>query len=185
MQITLDHTPYVLNDVLSDSYRSACRVRFRETLRRVGDRIEQPALDIGESNALSRALNIDHNTEWDLNASWPAGIGGFAAVTCFEVLEHVQNPLLLMENVARHMWPGGRLFLTTPVAWWVGKGEHHFHEFTRKDLVSVLEMSGFKIERLERMRSYTWSWKYTGIRPVIRLLRDRLLGQCWYLEAVV
>lgn len=82
------------------------------------------------------------------------------------------------------MEEGGRLFLTTPVAWWIGRGDYHFHEFSQEDLVNVLLMAGFAIERLERMRAYTWDWQYLGVRPIVRLLRDRLFGQCFYVEAL-
>ena len=183
MQLALKGRSYLLSDVVSDSYSTACRVRFNETIRRVNGRIQHPALDVGESNALSRALGIPHNTDWDLNNPWPSQPRTYRSVTCFEVIEHVQNPLLLMQNMRAHMEEGGRMFLTTPVAWFMGKGEHHFHEFTREDLVSVLQLAGFEVVHLERMRAYTWAWKYTGIRPIIRLLRDRLFGQCWYVEA--
>lgn len=57
---------------------------------------------------------IEDSIEWDLNNCVPenttkAGIGVF-----LEVLEHLPNPLLSLQNIANHIESGGYLILTTP-----------------------------------------------------------------------
>lgn len=38
----------------------------------------------------------------------------FDIITCFEVIEHVDDPLSLLESLRKHLKPGGRIVLTAP-----------------------------------------------------------------------
>src|SRR5215210_9225113 len=40
----------------------------------------------------------------------------FDVVTMGEIIEHVENPGLMMRNMRRHLKPGGKLIVTTPNA---------------------------------------------------------------------
>ena len=60
-------------------------------------------------------------------ASVPVADGGFDAVLCTEVLEHVAEPIKALKEMARILKPGGRLMLTAPL----GSGIHQepFHYY--------------------------------------------------------
>ncbi len=177
-------SPYRLSDVRSVESIRACRVRFEATMKKLRHEHLGNFLDVGETNALGELLGASAYVDCDLDWEWPSKIrNNWATITCFEVLEHVQNPLMLANQMWLHLRPGGRLYLTTPVRWWMGKYLHHFHEFDEGQLYLLLETTHFKILRFERMRAYTWCWKFFGIRPVIRWLRDLLLGQCFFVIA--
>lgn len=57
---------------------------------------------------------MDFSIIWDLNNSAPKNISKAGTVVFLEVLEHLGNPLLGIQNIANHMEKGGILILTTP-----------------------------------------------------------------------
>ncbi len=167
---------------ISAKYRNPLesdKIRFRETIKRF--KTIKPHLDIGEENPLGQLLAADDYTG-SLDLNWPWDLGKkYSTITCFEVLEHIQNPLLLLTTIKQHLSEKGKLYLTTPVSWPLGKGKYHFTEYSRDDLLELVKMSGMQVTELERIRGYTWCWRYFGIRPIIRLTRDILFGQCFFL----
>jgi 2-polyprenyl-3-methyl-5-hydroxy-6-metoxy-1,4-benzoquinol methylase len=54
--------------------------------------------------------------QWDASdlATAPVGTASLDGVCCIEVLEHVENPLGTLANLAALVKPGGYLFLSTP-----------------------------------------------------------------------
>jgi len=97
----------------------------------------------------------------------------FQTVFCFEILEHLQNPLFFMREVKSLIRPsGGTLYLSTPgrIQWlWTDK---HFIEMSPKRLQKwILEPLGLRIVRKQRLR-ITPSLRHFGIRPIIRLFTN-------------
>ncbi len=173
-----------MKDVLSDRYARDCSVRFRETIKRVN--IIEPALDIGGENSLGIILGIRNFTDIDLNKPWLLPKKKYNTITCFEILEHVQAPLLLLSIIKERLNKGGTLYLTTPVAnKLLGIGKHHFKEYTKWELDWILYEAGFDYINISRIKSYNFKWKYFGIRPIIRLIRDRLIGNTYFVIAKV
>ncbi len=170
---------YRLKDVIGNNYAKRSSVRFKTTIAALG-KIERPCLDIGERNALGELLNVDAWTNWDLNKVWPNN-EKYKSITCFEVLEHLQRPKVLLTNIEKHLSSKGKLYLTTPCKWWMGEGKHHYSEYNQKELVNMIISSGFVDVKITRIRAYNL-WHF-GIRPLIRWLRDLTLGQCFFVEA--
>ncbi len=74
-------------------------------------------------------------------------------ITHFEVIEHLMNPLLCMEECYRMLKLNGRLYLTTPNdSSLIYKLEHllgrkyppHFHQFNEKELQQLLVYARFR-----------------------------------------
>lgn len=57
---------------------------------------------------------MDFSIIWDLNNAAPENIAKAGMVVFLEVLEHLGNPLLGIQNIANHIEKGGILILTTP-----------------------------------------------------------------------
>src|SRR5690606_17646852 len=57
---------------------------------------------------------IDESIIWDLNNEAPNHVKKAGVVIFLEVLEHLDNPLLGLQNITKHLEKGGILILTTP-----------------------------------------------------------------------
>lgn len=90
----------------------------------------------------------------------------YDAVTIFNVIEHVENPRELLENVVSKIKPGGILVLTTPNPtcfhtkvqslknWNMIYPPHHINIFTENALRLFLESNGLKIINYETLSTY-------------------------------
>jgi SAM-dependent methyltransferase len=79
----------------------------------------------------------------------PAGFAATAAV-CSEVLEHVDDPALLLRHAAAYMAPGCRLVVTVPGGPMGAFDRHigHRRHFTTSHLASVLGAAGYEVDSL-------------------------------------
>lgn len=95
----------------------------------------------------------------------------FSLITCLETLEHVQNPLFLLDNLRKKMFRDSVLVLSLPGRPRFLWTEHHYHEITPKHLQKwLLDELGMKIVRQKKIRINMPWWRYfTGIRPFMRL----------------
>ena len=57
---------------------------------------------------------MDCSIEWDLNNPAPENVEKAGIAIFLEVLEHLPNPLLSIQNIANHIEKDGYLILTTP-----------------------------------------------------------------------
>ena len=152
-------------------------VRAKSTSNKI--RISQLAFDADGPNELAESLGVKFNLgDTNLNKKWSRE--GFNTITSFEVLEHLQNPLLYLQCIYNALNYDGKLFLTTPIKW-IFKGKYHFHEYTKDELIHILLQAGFVGIRVSRMQAY--NLKHFGIRPLIKKIRDKLLGQCFFVIA--
>jgi SAM-dependent methyltransferase len=77
-------------------------------------------------------------------------LAGWAThAVCSEVLEHVDEPALLLENAAAYLAPGCRLVVTVPGGPISAFDRHigHRRHFTAADLDQVLRQAGFEVEK--------------------------------------
>ncbi len=84
--------------LLAGSYRSY-----------LGVDVDPPAIEWARRVVAPRAPG----GQFELGPGFPMA-GTFDAVTCFEVLEHVDDPADLLRDLARAVAPGGTIFLSTP-----------------------------------------------------------------------
>ncbi|PWU05078.1 MAG: hypothetical protein C5B51_15460 [Terriglobia bacterium] len=104
--------------------------------------------------------------EADLDDGLPPLAGTWDYVLCADILEHLRDPLLLLEDCRRHLAPDGILLASLPNSgnayfrWNVLRGrfpQHdqglfdktHLHFFTWDGWVSLLERAGFRIESVQ------------------------------------
>lgn len=103
-----------------------------------------------------------HNFVWLYLFDYPLPFAAneFDSILCFETVEHLAQPELLVAELGRVIKPGGTMILTTPNVLWEPvhalaaiTGLHHSegpHRFIRyRRLVTMIEQAGFKIERAE------------------------------------
>ncbi|MEW6482201.1 MAG: methyltransferase domain-containing protein [bacterium] len=78
-------------------------------------------LGCGKNRSIPDAVTVDINPEigpdivHDLNKfPWPFPDNEFHEIYCFDILEHLEDVLLTMEEIHRIGVPGGKVFITTP-----------------------------------------------------------------------
>ena len=109
-------------------------------------------LSQGAAEYARREFSLDVQAEPFEEAEIPEN--HFDAVTLWQVLEHVSNPLCILEKVHRVLKPRGVVAVTTPnfgsvlakilrKRWWNIR-KLHINQFTAETLKSMLENAGFK-----------------------------------------
>ncbi|MEX0770713.1 MAG: hypothetical protein WD035_08270 [Balneolaceae bacterium] len=173
---------------LKNNHNASLQRRYRLTLEFMEQSLTPPAsiLDLGAENSFSKILEgkgyTVRNTNFDLDRS-PEKLNRYDEAeicTAFEILEHLLNPLSVLENV-----PGQRLFASVPLDLWFASAyknpddpwDRHFHEFEVWQFDWLLDHSGWEILRWEK---WTNPVGKIGIRPLLRRFYPR-----WYIVEAV
>jgi len=91
--------------------------------------------------------------------------GPWEAITLWDVIEHVPDPKGALETIRDLLAPGGHLFLSTPDAgsavakamggrWHYNDPVQHIILFGRKNLSTLLERTGFRVEEARSFGHY-------------------------------
>lgn len=156
-------------------------LRFRRTLDFMAATMLPPArlLDLGTPNLLSEVMQgagyeVRNTGGEDLDeAPEVARDADVEAVTAFEILEHLVNPLGVLREIT-----APRLFATIPLRLWFASAyrnpndpwDRHFHEFEDWQFDWLLEKAGWEIVRTEK---WTSPARPIGVRPLLRRITPR------------
>jgi len=141
------------------------------------DFIPGKSLDIGEPGYVSNQLAVTDNTAMcDLNYNIHAPQYEYDVITCFEVLNHVMNPLMLMEKICKFLKPGGKIYLSVPKLWLISwhHCKHNFVMYDPRRLATLFEYAGFDVVRSETHNPWPWWLMFYGFRPMFRVLLNRI-----------
>ena len=96
----------------------------------------------------------------------------YRTVLCFEILEHLQNPLHFLREIRSIMRRDGVLFLSTPNKPKFLWSEYHYNEISgthmQKWLLDPLDM---EIVRKKRLYMNLWTDYLIGFRPLWRAIK--------------
>ena len=87
----------------------------------------------------------------------PQKDNSYDAVLCTEVLEHVEYPQKVINELYRVLKKGGKLLLTTPQQFMVHQKPYNFYYFTKYGLASLLADAGFKKFKITPQGGYFWA----------------------------
>jgi SAM-dependent methyltransferase len=81
-------------------------------------------------------------------------------VICTQVLEHVEDPTAVLQEVFRVLRENGQLLLTAPLYFEEHEVPHDFFRFTRYGITKLVESAGFKIRKVEWLEGYFGTLSY-------------------------
>lgn len=84
----------------------------------------------------------------------------FDAVLCTQVLEHLQNPTECLAEMCRVLKPGGRLFLTVPMAQNEHQVPYDYFRYTSYGLKHICGVAGFQSIEVSPMGGLFFRWAY-------------------------
>ena len=155
----------------------ALKNRVNATLAFI-DEIKGTCLDAGERNFMTESIenkfkiSVD-STKGDLDR---CPIGKCDTLFCFEVLEHLYNPLFFLENIKADI-----IYLSTPRQWAQSlKAVHHFHEIPTDRLMWLFDEAGLQILKEGKITiAGNWYNHLGGVRPFLRYFqKTRIYKLC-------
>jgi SAM-dependent methyltransferase len=131
--------------------------------------------DINEFNVKTICLNITPEKFPDIQADGaylPLAPDSFDAVICTEVLEHVPDPRLLIEESYRVLRPGGRFVATVPFLYRIHSDPYDFGRYTDHYWDYALRKAGFDNIQIERHGQF-----YAVLLDYIKQYLSRMGGE--------
>ena len=166
-------------DKLSNSFLN----RAKNTIDFI-ESVDLPSCDCGEDNPLKRMIKDHFNKEicsYDVDFDYEKMQGRYKTVFCFELLEHLYNPLFFLNNIKNMLLPDGIIYLSTPYQRpQLLKSIHHFHEIPDDRLMWLFNEAGLKILKQKRIAiAGNWYDHIHGIRPILRYFqKTRIYKLC-------
>jgi len=161
-----------------DKLPNAFLNRARETVQylETQDFCGKTIVDCGEDNPLktiiANTLGVYiYSVDWDFNEEHTiVPVLEPDVILCFEVLEHLYNPLLFLKTLKRMMKIGGVLYLSTPYQRpQILKAIHHYHEIPTDRLMWLFDAAGLKVEEMTKITiAGKWYNHLHGVRPMLR-----------------
>lgn len=142
-------------------------------------------LDVGGPNKFGELLFTTHNTlNYDLNFHVEAPSSDYNVIFCFEIIEHLMNPLFLMTELHKLLCRGGVMYLSTPRPFFgFLQGKQHFTEYKPDRIEQMFRYAGFEVLRRRKFCLWNWWFMFWGFRPIFRVLFHR--NYLWELRKAV
>ena len=139
----------------------------------------------------SGSLHETHaDIEANLNEPLPIETEVADTVVSLSVLEHLNEPQMMLNEAFRILRPGGAIILQVPFQWSVHEAPHDHFRYTPYGLEYMFKKAGFKEIHVEPQAGFftmmVLKWNYftrrfvAGPRPV-RILLTVLLSIVWHL----
>lgn len=156
--------------------------RVRETINYLKEEnLSGRIADCGEDNPMKEfiqmRLKIDIDSiVWDFN--YPSKIRKkYDIIFCFEVLEHIMNPLLFLNELKTILMKEGTIYLSTPYQIpTILKAKHHYHEIPSDRLMWLFYEARLNVCDVKKITiAGNWYNHLTGIRPIFRYFQKTRL----------
>lgn len=122
--------------------------------------------------------------EADLNSLLPIEDGVADTVVAFQVLEHLYEPQIMLNEAFRILRKGGRIFLSVPFQWWVHEAPFDYFRYTRFGLQYMFDKAGYTRIEIEAPTGFWFMWVLKFNYHSMRYLRGPKLLR-WLAKAVL
>lgn len=136
--------------------------------------VPKPIYDLGTKNPLREHLRkffeiheFPDNLDYDFDKLGEEKTIG--TICCFEILEHLFNPLFHLIEMKRAIRDDGRIYISVPFQYKYLWDFRHYHEIDNMRLGWLFDKAGLEVVRRIRipMRNQ-WYKHIVGFRPIIR-----------------
>ena len=103
-------------------------------------------------NSLHKNPYVDQYV--DLNKTFPRESNSFDTVLAADVLEHIYNPMLFMNEVARVVKHGGKVLIMVPYYYWVHEAPHDYYRYTEYALRKFCDENKLNVVYLQPYGGY-------------------------------
>ncbi len=106
-----------------------------------------------------RARGLNNTYVHNLSQPWPVESSSAKAVLLLDVMEHMEDPVLLLKNAAETLSDDGGIIITVPAypmlySDWDRK-LGHFRRYTKSEFRKHVELAGLKVKWLTYWNSFT------------------------------
>lgn len=163
------------HELFPDKLPNSFLNRVNETISYLdNENISGNIADIGEKNPMCIAIEKHFNitidsVNFDFNYSFNMK-KEYDVILCFEVLEHLFNPLLFLEQLKGMLTKGGVIYLSTPYQKpQILKAIHHYHEIPSDRIEWLFNAAKLNIKSVKNITiAGNWHDHIYGIRPILR-----------------
>lgn len=78
------------------------------------------------------------------------------AAVCIQTLEHVNEPMQVINEIGRVLKPGGRLYLSAPMCWHQHQKPYDYFRYTSFGFRYLIENSQMQVVEMRPMGGYFW-----------------------------
>ena len=143
-------------------------------------------------------LNTQHslcaNIVADLNNPLPIKNATADTVVSFQVLEHLCEPQVMLDESFRILKPGKRIFIAVPFNWWVHEPPYDFFRYTCYGIEYMLRKAGFIDIDVQAQTGFWSMWCLKFNYQIARIIRGPMFIQrliramlipIWYLDQII
>jgi hypothetical protein len=181
MMIVIDGTRLSRTELWPDKLPNSFLNRVKQTIDFID--LKGKVMDCGENNPMKEMIQTHFNykiesVDWDFNEVCNHK-GKYDTILCFEVLEHVMNPLLFLNQLKWMLTNDGVIYLSTPYQRpQILKAIHHYHEIPDSRIGWLFDAAGLRVVCKGKVTiAGNWYNHITGIRPLLRYFQNSRIYQ--------
>lgn len=141
-----------LGEIHGVVYDLGCGIRpYEDDILKVADKY----LGVDWSNTLH---GLQADVVADLNKPLPIADEAADTVVSFQVMEHLCEPQIMLNEAHRILKPDGTIIVTVPWQWWIHEAPYDFFRYTPYGLKYLFEKAGFVDVVVEPQSGFFTMW---------------------------